>query len=171
MFQNYINGIPLGKIASPRKGNSTSNNKKFLRYWFEVDFNKINYNASEIIKKETLERRWYPYNKGGGYKKWYGNNYYLIDWYNDAEEIRSIKTAVIANYDYFMKPGLTWSTVTSSNFSIRKFGKGFIFDNGGCCIFDLNNIDNFLEDFLDNFLEDFLDNFLDNFLEVLVFHW
>ena len=144
MFQNYIKGIPLGNIASPRKGNSTSNNKKFLKYWFEVDFNNINFNSTEIIKEETLKRRWYPYNKGGGYKKWYGNNYYLIDWYNDAEEIRNIKTAVIANYDYFMKPGLTWSTVTSSNFSIRKFGNGFIFDNGGCCIFDLGNNENYL---------------------------
>ena len=144
MFQNYIKGIPLGNIASPRKGNSTSNNKKFLKYWFEVDFNNINFNSTEIIKEETLKRRWYPYNKGGGYKKWYGNNYYLIDWYNDAEEIRNIKTAVIANYDYFMKPGLTWSTVTSSNFSIRIFGNGFIFDNGGCCIFDLGNNENYL---------------------------
>ena len=144
MFQNYIKGIPLGNIASPRKGNSTSNKKKFLKYWFEVDFNNINFNSTEIIKEETLKRRWYPYNKGGGYKKWYGNNYYLIDWYNDAEEIRNIKTAVIANYDYFMKPGLTWSTVTSSNFSIRKFGNGFIFDNGGCCIFDLGNNENYL---------------------------
>ena len=144
MFQNYIKGTPLGNIASPRKGNSTSNNKKFLKYWFEVDFNNINFDSTEIIKEETLKRRWYPYNKGGGYKKWYGNNYYLIDWYNDAEEIRNIKTAVIANYDYFMKPGLTWSTVTSSNFSIRKFGNGFIFDNGGCCIFDLGNNENYL---------------------------
>ena len=144
MFHNYITGTPLGKIASPRKGNSTSNNKKFLRYWFEVDYNDINFNATEIIREETLNKRWYPYNKGGGYRKWYGNNYYLIDWYDDAKEIRSIKTAVIANYNYFMKPGLTWSTVTSSNFSIRKFGNGFIFDNGGCCIFDLGNDENYI---------------------------
>ena len=144
MFHNYITGTPLGKIASPRKGNSTSNNKKFLRYWFEVDYNDINFNATELIREETLKRRWYPYNKGGGYRKWYGNNYYLIDWYDDAKEIRSIKTAVIANYNYFMKPGLTWSTVTSSNFSIRKFGNGFIFDNGGCCIFDLGNDENYI---------------------------
>lgn len=68
----------------------------------------------------------------------------MIDWYDDAREIRKIKTAVIANYQYFMKPGLTWSTVSSNNFSIRKFGCGYIFDNGGCCVFELGDKSNYL---------------------------
>lgn len=135
---NVYQGTPsLGSLYAPRKGNSTSNNDRFLRLWFEVNNNHINFAAKEIIIKDTIIKRWYPYNKGGGYKKWYGFNEYIIDWYNDASAIRSIKTAVIANYQYFMKPGLTWSTLTSKNFSIRWFDEGFIFDNGGCCIFDL----------------------------------
>lgn len=125
----------LGDIAAPRKGNSTSDNKRFLRLWHEVLNRTINFNKTKIIKEETIENRWFPYNKGGGYRKWYGNNEYLIDWKNDAEEIRNIPTAVIANYGYFMKPGLTWSTITSTKFSIRAFDEGFIFDNGGCCLF------------------------------------
>ncbi|MEN2777109.1 BREX-1 system adenine-specific DNA-methyltransferase PglX [Acetivibrio clariflavus] len=131
----FSDSIKLGDIAYPRKGNSTSDNDRFLRLWFEVDIDKVNFNAKKIIKEETIVRRWFPYNKGGGYRKWYGNNYYLIDWKNDAEEIRKIPTAVIANYHYFMKPGLTWSTVSTGKFSIRIFGYGFIFDNGGCCLF------------------------------------
>lgn len=141
---SYEKGVQLGGISAPRKGNSTSNNEKFLRLWFEVEYNKSNYNCSKIIREETLSKRWFPYNKGGGYRKWYGNNEYLIDWYDDAAEIRSIKTAVIANYQYFMKSGLTWSTVSSSNFSIRYFSEGFIFDNGGCCIFDVGNNSEYL---------------------------
>ena len=133
----YANYPSLGSIASPRKGNSTSNNARFLRLWYEVDSNKMNLNATQIIREETKIKKWYPYNKGGGYRKWYGYNEYLIDWYDDAAEIRKIKTAVIANYQYFMKPGLTWSTLTIGNFSIRWFENGYIFDNGGCCIFDL----------------------------------
>jgi len=125
----------LGNIASPRKGNSTSDNNRFLRLWYEVNIYAINFGAKKIVKEKTLIKRWFPYNKGGGYRKWYGYNEYLIDWRNDAEEIRNIPTAVIANYDYFMKPGLTWSTVTSNKFSIRIFGYGYIFDNGGCCLF------------------------------------
>lgn len=139
IFDLYINYPALGSIASPRKGNSTSNNDRFLRRWFEVNKQKMNLHCEKLTIETTLKKRWFPYNKGGGYRKWYGFNEYLIDWYNDAAEIRKIKTAVIANYQYFMKPGLTWSTLTSGNFSIRWFDEGFIFDNGGCCIFDLGN--------------------------------
>jgi hypothetical protein len=137
ILEVYAKGIALGKISAPRKGNSTSNNARFLRLWYEIEMKKANIGATKIIIEDTLKRRWYPYNKGGGYRKWYGFQEYLIDWYNDAQEIRNIPTAVIANYQYFMKPGLTWSTVTLENFSIREFGNGFVFDNGGCCIFDL----------------------------------
>ncbi|WP_276819042.1 hypothetical protein, partial [Mailhella massiliensis] len=76
-----------------------------------------------------------PYNKGGGYRKWYGFCEFLINWFNNGEEIKNIPHSVIANEQFFFKSGLTWSTVTSKNFSIRKFGNGFIFDNGGCCVF------------------------------------
>jgi len=133
----YTISKPLGEIAAPRKGNSTSDNNRFLRIWYEVSDEKMNLHATHISKEDSIIKRWYPYNKGGGYRKWYGYNEYLIDWYNDAEEIRKIKTAVIANYQYFMKPGLTWSTVSSKKFSIRWFDEGYIFDNGGCCIFEL----------------------------------
>lgn len=127
----------LGSIAAPRKGNSTSDNSRFLRLWHEVDINSINLGCRKIIREETRKKRWFPYNKGGGYRKWYGFNYYITDWYDDGAEIRRIPTAVVANYRYFMRPGLTWSTLTSGRFSIRAFEEGYIFDNGGCCIFDL----------------------------------
>lgn len=138
-FDLYCNFPSLGSIASPRKGNSTSNNNRFLRLWYEINNNKMNLHSKKINVEDTKTKRWFPYNKGGGYRKWYGFNEYLIDWYNDAYEIRKIKTAVIANYQYFMKPGLTWSTLSSSDFSLRWFDEGYIFDNGGCCIFELGN--------------------------------
>lgn len=140
----YERGKPLGEIAAPRKGNSTSDNNRFLRLWFEINIYKVNFGCTEIIREDTKSKRWFPYNKGGGYRKWYGYNEYLIDWYDDAAAIRAIKTAVIANYQYFMKPGLTWSTVASGDFSLRKFGRGYIFDNGGCCIFDLGSRTNYI---------------------------
>lgn len=144
LLRCYETGTPLGQIAAPRKGNSTSDNNRFLRLWFEVDVNKENYGCTQLVREETLAKRWFPYNKGGGYKKWYGYNEYMIDWYDDAAAIRAIKTAVIANYQYFMKPGLTWSTVTSGGFSLRKFGHGYIFDNGGCCVFELGSKANYI---------------------------
>ena len=144
LMKCYENGTPLGQIAAPRKGNSTSDNNRFLRLWHEVNIHTVNFGCKELVREKTLKKRWFPYNKGGGYRKWYGYNEYLIDWYDDAAAIRNIKTAVIANYQYFMKPGLTWSTVTSGGFSLRKFGQGYIFDNGGCCVFDLENKTNYI---------------------------
>ena len=105
--------------------------------WHEVGIDSVNLGCRRIIPEETRKKRWFPYNKGGGFRKWYGFNDYLIDWYDDGAEIRRIPTAVVANYRYFMKDGLTWSTLTSGRFSIRAFEEGYIFDNGGCCIFDL----------------------------------
>jgi len=128
----------LGTYVSPRKGCSTSDNDRFLRRWFEVDKHKINVGCTELRHEDTMEKYWFPYNKGGGYRKWYGFNSYLINWYDDGAAIRDIPSSVIANYKYFMKPGLTRSTLTSGSFSIRSFGEGYIFDNGGCCIFELD---------------------------------
>ncbi len=134
LYEKYL---PLSEFAAPRKGNSTSDNDRFLRHWYEVDVNKLNTGCTELKRENTLEKYWFPYNKGGGFRKWYGFNSYVINWYDDAAEIRAIPTSVIANYKYFMKAGLTWSTLTSGSFSIRWFDEGWIFDNGGCCIFEL----------------------------------
>ena len=75
---------------------------------------------------------------------WDDQGTWVFTWYDDAAEIRAVPTAVIANYQYFMKEGLTWSTLTSGKFSIRQFGRGYIFDNGGCCIFELGDRKNFI---------------------------
>ncbi len=129
-------GTPLGDISSPRKGNSTSDNDRFLRYWPEVCSSRMGLN----LESYSSDYRWIPYNKGGGFLKWYGHNSYLIDWKDEGREIRKIPIAVIANEALFFKPGLTWGTVTSAHFSIRWFEQGFIFDNGGCCVFGAHEI-------------------------------
>ena len=131
----FKNEEPLGKIAEPRKGNSTSNNDRFLRLWFEVCNQRIKLGLINLADLKDKTTKWIPYNKGGGYRKWYGNNENLVDWENDAQEIRSCPTSVITNYEYYLKKGLTWSTISSSAYGVRYFGNGFIFDNGGCCLF------------------------------------
>ncbi|MDO4764096.1 MAG: BREX-1 system adenine-specific DNA-methyltransferase PglX [Flavobacteriaceae bacterium] len=128
----------LVNYSTPRKGNSTSDNKRFLRFWFEVSMKKNAIYYSDIHKVNLDGKRWIPYNKGGGTRKWYGYNENMIDWKDNAKEIREIPTSVITNEQYYMKSGLTWSTISSKGFGIRYFEEGFVFDNGGCCLFDLN---------------------------------
>lgn len=128
----------LLEFSSPRKGNSTSDNNRFLRLWEEVEYSKVGILFNSVGAFLDNGKRWLPYNKGGGTRKWYGYNEFLIDWKDNAEEIRRIPTSVITNEQFYMKPGLTWSTISSKAFGIRFFEEGFVFDNGGCCLFNLN---------------------------------
>ena len=131
----FSEGTPIGDIAAPRKGNTTTDNSRFLRFWAEIDSKKSGIDQPDKSAFLDGSTKWCPYNKGGGFRKWYGFNEFLVNWESNGREIKAIPHSVIANEPFFFKPGLTWSTVTSGNFSIRTFGQGFIFDNGGCCVF------------------------------------
>lgn len=146
----FKNDPPLDSFSSPRKGNSTSDNNRFLRQWTEVSYSKLALNYQSINKLLNDGKRWIPYNKGGGTRKWYGYNDNVIDWKDNAKEIRNIPTSVITNEAYYMKPGLTWSTISSKSFGVRFFEDGFIFDNGGCCLFDIDGKRNFLSALLNS---------------------
>ncbi|MED3986959.1 BREX-1 system adenine-specific DNA-methyltransferase PglX [Peribacillus simplex] len=137
----------IGKKAHFKSGMSTTNNNRFLRYWHEVSHEKIAFQSKNYNEVISNNRKWVPYNKGGGTKKWYGYNQYLVNWYNNGEEI---KLAVVSNpsdpktthwsrrifnHEYFFKEGLTWSTLSSGSFSMRYFPNGFIFDSKGACVF------------------------------------
>jgi len=135
----FFDNKKLSDIASPRKGNSTSNNSRYLRFWPEVQFKKSGFNYKSVEEFINEGKRWLPYNKGGGTRKWYGYNEFLIDWKDNGKEIREIPTSVVTNEIFYMKPGLTWSTVSSRGFGVRYFDSGYIFDNGGCCLFNIEN--------------------------------
>jgi type II restriction/modification system DNA methylase subunit YeeA len=144
MLEIFSKGNELKNIAAPRKGNTTTNNDRFIRLWYEVSLNKIAIYYPNVNLVNHNNKKWIPYNKGGGFRKWYGFNEYLINWENSGYEIKDIPHSVVANEKFFMQPGWTWSTVTSSVFSIRKFREGFIFDNGGCCLFSSEEISDIL---------------------------
>lgn len=131
----FSSGTPIGEIAAPRKGNTTTDNARFLRFWAEVDQRRVAIKYCSAKNVVLDGKKWVPYNKGGGFRKWFGFNEFLVNWENAGEDIKNIPHSVIANEKFFFQPGLTWSTVTSSSFSIRSFGEGYVFDNGGCCIF------------------------------------
>ncbi|WP_050724134.1 BREX-1 system adenine-specific DNA-methyltransferase PglX [Nitratiruptor sp. SB155-2] len=125
-------------------GINTGDNDNFLKLWYEIEYYKIGFNISNFFEAKNSMKKWFPYNKGGEFQKWYGNNEYLINWENDGEKIK--KFAVIRNkgghwsrylcgMDYHFKESITWSFVSSSNFGIRFKEKGFMFDVGGSSMF------------------------------------
>nr|WP_246032536.1 BREX-1 system adenine-specific DNA-methyltransferase PglX [Thalassobius vesicularis] len=131
----FSNGEPLGSMAYPRKGNTTTDNARFLRFWPEVSICDTSFDEKSDEAFTSGDKTWAPYNKGGGYRKWHGFNDFLINWKGGGAEIKAIPHSVIANEKFFFTPGWTWSTVSTGRFAVRAFGPGYVFDNGGCCIF------------------------------------
>lgn len=132
----------LENIALPRQGMATSNNDRFLRHWAEVANGKIslNSNSREIASKSN--KKWFPYNKGGAYKKWYGNNEFIVNWENDGKELLEFAaslygspTRTIKNIQFYFQSGITWTATSSSYFGVRYSPTGFIFDVKGSSAF------------------------------------
>lgn len=130
----YKKNTYISDYAKPCKGIDTGKNDIFLRLWFEVNENNqyIPEGKSDI---DFSKYKWFPYNKGGSYRKWYGNNEYVINWENSGEKIKNYSGSNLRNKDMYFREGVTWSTVSSNRNSFRYFDKGYLFDNGGSCLF------------------------------------
>lgn len=133
---------PLENIAEPRQGLATANNDRFLRLWFEVQLQNVGFNLDSRQDAAKSKNKWFSYNKGGEFRKWYGNQEFLVNWEKDGLEIRNFGTddggkqrSRPQNTDKYFKPGITWSFVSSSYFGVRYSSKGFIFDVGGSSLF------------------------------------
>lgn len=120
-------------------GMTTGINESYLRYWFEVEFNKIKFAATNSKEAKESGGKWFPYVKGGAFNKWYGNLEYVINWENDGQEIRTNGRSFLRNEKYYFKEGLSWSKVTSGKFSVRYTPKGCLFDVGGLSLFAKDN--------------------------------
>lgn len=103
----------------------------FLRLWYEIELEKIAFNE-KVPDKLSKENAYYPYIKGGSYRKWYGNLDYILKWENNGAELVRSRTE---NREYFFRPGITWSLITSSDLSFRWFPEGFMCDVSGSSYF------------------------------------
>ncbi|MCL5289453.1 MAG: BREX-1 system adenine-specific DNA-methyltransferase PglX [Firmicutes bacterium] len=145
----------LGELAEPRQGLATSDNNRFLRLWHEVSCVKIGFNLTDAKSAQKSKKKWIPYNKGGEYRKWYGNQQYLIDWENDGYSVKEYAarlyktyTRTIKNIPYYFREGITWSDVSIVNFGARYTPIGFIFDVKGSTLFVEEKLQNVILAFL-----------------------
>ncbi|WP_028274968.1 BREX-1 system adenine-specific DNA-methyltransferase PglX [Atopococcus tabaci] len=128
-----------------RLGMATADNNRFLRLWPEVSYGRIGFSYSNMEDAKKSSSKWFPYQKGGSYRKWYGNLDYLVNWENNGTKIRNFadkKGKVRShnyNLDYIFKPGITWSALSSGKLSPRFSPKGFLFDNAGSTAFAKDN--------------------------------
>lgn len=130
--KNFIaafEGDNLGRLCDLSEGIHSRNNDEFLRLWYEVCANRSSLSTFSKAKK------WYPCNKGGGYRKWYGNNDYVIDWENDGQHIRNFKKASVGNNRHRFDEGITFTTITSAERTFRYSPEGYLYDMAGPTFF------------------------------------
>lgn len=140
MLGAYEAGKNIGEIAFPKTGMTTGDNNRFLRMWFEVNINNAKFDVESAKEAQCSEKKWFPYCKGGGFRRWYGYNEYLVNWFNDGYEIKNnikangLKAASVRSENMYFKPLITWFAVTSGLFSCRYCFGGALFDSGGSSI-------------------------------------
>ena len=127
----------LQDVAIFKEGITTANNDLFLRFWFEVSFDRITFNG-----QTNSSSPWVPYNKGGSFRKWYGNNLRIINWGSDGEKIKQYPGSSFRNSQYQLNEGGTFSAL-STHFSARYSPNGFAFDSKGTMFFS-NELDSVL---------------------------
>lgn len=129
----FSNNQALENYADARQGLSTSNDDEFIKYWFEVDSRKISLNGGS---------KWFPVNKGGGVRRWYGNNFFVINWERDGYEVKKLASELygsssrtIKNTNYYFREGVTWGRVSGNNPTFRYYPEGYLFTDIGCGLF------------------------------------
>lgn len=148
--ENIISDFQKGKVlkdeGDTRQGMATSDNNRFLRMWFEIENNTLGLSCGSSEEALAIHKKWYPYNKGGEFRKWYGNIEYVINYEDDGFEVKEYAkslyktpTRTIKSMSEYFKRCLSWSKISSGNIAFRYYPKGFVFDVAGCCIFYQNS--------------------------------
>ena len=142
----FIMGTKLGKMADSKQGLATADNNRFLRLWYEVDIDKVNFSCESEEESSTGLYKWYPYNKGGEFRKWYGNNDYIVNWEYNGREIKNFTDdkgklrSRPQNTQFYFKESFSWSLVTTSVAAFRYKPMGNIFDVAGMSCFSQTNL-------------------------------
>ena len=146
IFEIFKNNKKLSEVCTLAQGLATADNNRFLRLWYEVSLDKIGFGLKSTADALASEKKWFPHNKGGEYRKWYGNQDYVVNWEYDGEEIKNFvdengkQRSVVRNPDLYFKPSISWSDVTSGSNSFRYYPVGFTFNCVGMSIFSSNHL-------------------------------
>ena len=130
-----FNNTKLESLASVKQGLATADNNRFLRFWYEVDFNKIGFSSKTCEDSKNTGKKWFPYNKGGSFRKWYGNQEYILNFENNGFELENFEKANVSNREFQFNESISWSRISSSKISFRDYPQGFLFDSASCSIF------------------------------------
>jgi len=136
--------VPLGCISSPRKGMCTRDNDYFVRSWPEVSLKRVGFLCASRDEASSSATRWFPYQKGGEFRQWYGNHNSVVDWENDGYRLLHMTSlgwkgnSTNHNLEYIFRPAVVWSKITAGIPNFRHSPHGFLYDDasGLCSIHD-----------------------------------
>jgi hypothetical protein len=144
-LSTFINFSCILDVAEPKVGMLTTNNDLFMRNHWEVSFDKVGLGFKDKHEAISSKKKWIPYSKGGSYRKWYGNNEFVVNFENDGKTIceyidnqpgvKVKSSGRVTNRTFFYKSALTWSLTSSGSFGVRFRPSGYIFDIAGMSIF------------------------------------
>ena len=146
LIHDFVIGKRMDEVVTPKQGLATADNNRFLREWWEVEHDKIKFDAKSIPDAVESGKKWFPYNKGGSFRRWYGNYDYVVNWENDGQEIRNFVDdkgklrSRPQNTEYYFKEAITWPLITSGGLSVRYREYGSIHDVSGMSAFS-DNVD------------------------------
>ena len=145
LFDDFTTGTQLREIATPKQGVATTDNNRFVRLWQEVSFDGIGFGFSSPAEAAESLNKWFPFNKGGEFNKWYGNRSHVVNYQYDGKEIKEnvlkkypyLKTPdfVVKNSSYYFGECISWSKIALSNVCFRFYESGFIFSDAGMALF------------------------------------
>lgn len=142
MISAFVNFESIDKYSVFKQGMATSDNERFLRFWYEIDFSKADLTCKNPEDLRLSKRRWFPYNKGGAFRKWYGNNEYFVNWEDDGREMKAYTATLpqgtwvrLKSREYYCLPSITYNGLSGDDFGCRLSDPGFLFDTKGSCIF------------------------------------
>jgi hypothetical protein len=138
---HFIQDKRLGDFGTARQGLSTSDNNRFLRFWFEVPFESISFDSRNCADSVSSNKKWFPYNKAGFFRKWSSINEYVVNYAKDGKEIKTTVMEkypylagpgfVVKNTEWYFKHGITWNDVGTGIFCARYVPNGFVFADAG----------------------------------------
>ncbi|AKQ31364.1 BREX-1 system adenine-specific DNA-methyltransferase PglX [Acinetobacter baumannii] len=143
---SFEKGPLIKDIAQARQGLITADSDRFLRLWTEINIQKLGLCIKDRVEAKNSRKKWFPYNKGGEFRKWYGNQEYVVNWENDGVEVRNNidangkQKSRPQNTEFYFLPSLSWTAITSSRFSVRRDFGGAISSNAGMSVYADDNI-------------------------------
>lgn len=149
ILTHFAGNLALSAVCKPTQGLATADNARFVRYWHEVNLAKIGFGMKSSEEAKDSKMKWFPYNKGGEFRRWYGNQDLIVNWENDGYEIKHFKNekgkllSRPQNLNYYFRNSISWGLIASTASSFRLFPNGFIYDVGEMSLFTSDNVDEY----------------------------